>query len=112
MMAERIWDQFLTERDKQVFAAAGYGQRAGFGQRPVLLVVDVNYNFTGDRPESIWQSIQRWPNSCGEEAWQAMRQIKRLLQAARRKGLPVIYSTGERFMVMEEQPHGHRAKRP
>ena len=95
-MAERLWDRFLTERDKQVFEAAGYGQRAGFGRRPVLIVVDVNYNFTGDRPESILASIQRWPNSCGEDAWQAMRYIKRLLEAARHKGIPVIYTTGER----------------
>ena len=49
-MAERIWDQFLTERDREVFAASGYGTRAGFGDRPVLLVIDVNYNFVGDKP--------------------------------------------------------------
>ena len=33
-MSEPIWNKFLTERDKQVFAAAGYGARAGFGKRP------------------------------------------------------------------------------
>ena len=44
-MVERIWDEFLTERDKQVFIKAGYGQRAGFGERPALIVIDVNYNF-------------------------------------------------------------------
>jgi maleamate amidohydrolase len=32
-MDERIWDKFLTERDKTVFAASGYGARAGFGKR-------------------------------------------------------------------------------
>lgn len=95
-MAERIWDAFLTERDKHVFEAAGYGQRAGFGQRPVMVVIDVNYNFTGDRPEPILESIKRWPNSCGEEAWESMRYIKRLLDAAHNKGLPVIYTTGDR----------------
>ncbi len=95
-MTKRVWDQFLTERDQQVFEAAGYGQRAGFGKRPVLIVIDVNYNFTGDRPEPILESITRWPNSCGEDAWEAMRHIKRLLHAVRTKGLPVIYSTGDR----------------
>src|SRR5258706_14400558 len=45
-MGEPIWNQFLTERDKAVFAAAGYGARAGFGTRPAVVVVDVNYNFT------------------------------------------------------------------
>ena len=93
-MAERIWDKFLTERDKQVFGAAGYGQRAGFGERPAVIVVDVNYNFTGDKPEPILDSIKRWPNSCGEDAWESMRHIKRLLDAARDKGVPVIYTTG------------------
>ena len=47
-MAEPIWNRFLTERDKQVFAAAGYGARAGFGNRPALLVIDVDYDFCGD----------------------------------------------------------------
>lgn len=96
MMASRIWDAFLTERDQQVFEAAGYGQLAGFGKRPVLVVIDVNYNFTGDRSEPILESIKRWPNSCGEDAWEAMQHIKRLLQAARCKGIPVIYTTGDR----------------
>ena len=30
-MNARIWDRFLTERDKKVFADSGYGRRAGFG---------------------------------------------------------------------------------
>ncbi len=48
-----IWDDTLTERDKEVFAKSGYGKRAGFGQRPAVLVIDMNYNFVGDRPEPI-----------------------------------------------------------
>ena len=40
--------EFLTETDKEVFKAAGWGKRAGFGNRPAILVVDVNYNFCGD----------------------------------------------------------------
>jgi maleamate amidohydrolase len=49
-MNERIWDKFLTERDKAVFAAGGFGARAGFGKRPALLVIDVNWAFCGERP--------------------------------------------------------------
>jgi nicotinamidase-related amidase len=88
-----VWDQFLTERDRRVFGGAGYGARAGFGERPVVLVIDVNYNFVGDRPEPIEESIKRWRNSCGEAGWEAAAHIARLLDAARHKGLPVIYST-------------------
>lgn len=95
-MSEPIWNPFLTERDKQVFAAGGFGSRQGFGKRPAIMVVDVNYNFCGDKPEPILESIKRWRNSCGEEAWAGIAAIKRLLAAGRAKGLPVIYTTGIR----------------
>ncbi|MGB7040896.1 MAG: hypothetical protein WBD83_15045, partial [Xanthobacteraceae bacterium] len=56
------WNQFLTERDKAVFNTSGYGARGGFGKRPALLVIDVNWAFCGDRPEPILESIKRWRN--------------------------------------------------
>jgi nicotinamidase-related amidase len=95
-MREPVWNEFLTERDKQVFKAAGYGTRQGFGRRPALLIVDVNYFFCGDRPEPILESIKRWRNSCGTEAWDGIKAIKQLLDAARERELPVIYTTGTR----------------
>src|SRR6267378_7405742 len=94
-MNERIWDKFLTERDKAVFAAGGFGARAGFGKRPALLVIDVNWAFCGERPEPILDSIKRWRTSCGEEAWVALDYIKQLIDKAHVKDLPVIYTTGE-----------------
>jgi nicotinamidase-related amidase len=95
-MREAVWNKFLTERDKQVFEAAGYGTRQGFGRRPALLVIDVNYFFCGDRPLPILESIKRWRNSCGAEAWDGIKAIKQLLDAARERELPVIYTTGTR----------------
>lgn len=91
----RVWDEFLTERDKAVIAAAGYGTMAGFGARPALLVIDVSYGFTGDRPEPILESIKRWNNSSGAESWDAIAVIKTLADKCRAKRIPVIYSTGE-----------------
>ncbi len=93
---ERIWDAFLTPRDKQVFEASGYGTRGGFGERPALLIVDVNYGFVGDKPEPILESVKRWMNSCGEDGWAAVAVIKKVLAAARAKGLPIIYTSGVR----------------
>ena len=91
---ERIWDKFLTERDKQVFQAAGYDAIADWGARPVLLVIDVNYAFTGEQPLPILESIKKWRNSCGEDAWIAMPVLQNLIESCRRKGVPVIYTTG------------------
>ncbi len=95
-MSEPIWNRFLTERDREMWALSGYGARQGFGKRPAVLVIDVNFNFCGDRREPILESIKRWRNSCGEEAWDAIEVIKRLLDVSRSKGLPVIYTTGVR----------------
>ena len=64
-MAEQIWDKFLTEQDKQVFEASGYGTLAGPGKKPALLVIDVNYNFCGDKREPILESIKRYRTSRG-----------------------------------------------
>ena len=85
----------LSEHERAVLAAAGYGRRAGFGRAPVLLVVDVNHNFCGDRPQPILESIQSWRNSCGEHAWQALPRLRTIIDAARAAGVPVIYTTGQ-----------------
>jgi nicotinamidase-related amidase len=95
-MAERIWDKFLTERDKAVFAASGYGARGGFGKRPALLVIDVNWAFCSEKSEPILETIKRWRNSCGEDAWEAMPHLERLIDKARDREIPVIYTTGVR----------------
>jgi maleamate amidohydrolase len=94
-MSERVWDEFLTEQDKAVFEAAGYGARGDWGKRPVLLIIDVSYGFTGEIDEPILDSIKTWPNSCGHLAWRSIPYLQRLLDAARAKGLPVIYTTGQ-----------------
>ena len=94
-MSEPVWNKFLTERDKAVFAAGGFGARAGFGKRPALLIIDVNWAFCGERPEPILESIKRWRTSCGEDAWVALDYIKQLIDKAHVKDFPVIYTTGE-----------------
>lgn len=91
-MAGRIWDDVVPERDRQVFAEAGYGAIGGWGERPAVIVVDVTYDFCGDKPEPILDSIQRFRNSCGESAWESIPHLQRLIAAARAKGVPVIYT--------------------
>ena len=49
------------------------------------MIIDVNYHFCGDKPEPILRSIERWPNSCGEDAWTSIKHIQQLISAARAK---------------------------
>jgi nicotinamidase-related amidase len=89
----RPWESLIPESEMAVYRAAGYGKRGTWGERPALLVVDVNYNFCGDRPEPILESIKRFRNSCGEVAWRTLPRITALLDAARAHGVPVLYTT-------------------
>ena len=91
-----VWDDVLGDTDRKVFEAAGWGRPAGFGARPAMLVIDVNYNFCGDRPEPILESIKRWRYSCGERGWEGVAAIARSWSGPGRKRLPIIYTTNPR----------------
>lgn len=95
-----VWDDVLPEEDRLVFERAGWGKEVGFGERPVLLVVDVIYNFVGDKPEPILESIKRWRYSCGERGWEGVAHLERLIAAAREREVPIFY-TG-----MDRRPDG------
>jgi len=88
------YERFLSDRDKLVFARSGHGNRVGFGQRPVILIIDVNYGFCGETAAPILESIETYHNSCGEEAWAGIAAIEQLLAASRAKHVPVLYTTG------------------
>ena len=93
----RIWDAFLTEQDKQVFAQSGYGKRGGFGTRPALFIIDVQYNFCGDDPdESLIEGLKKYRTHCGKAGWRAVPHIERLMLLARERNIPIFYTQSER----------------
>ena len=93
-MTERVWDKFLTERDKEVFRQGGWSAMSGGGKKPALLIIDVNYAFCGEKPLPILEAVKEWRTSCGEEAWEALPHIRTLIDKCHEKGIPVIYTTG------------------
>jgi nicotinamidase-related amidase len=95
-----VWDDVLPEEDRLVYEAAGWGTDAGFGERPALLVIDVIYNFVGDRPEPILESIKRWRYSCGERGWEGVHRLAEVIAACREREVPIFY-TG-----MDRRPDG------
>lgn len=88
----RIWDNYLDAQDKKVYLEAGLGNRMGIGNKPALIIVDVQYGFTGDSPEKIEESIRHYPTSCGEISWQAIPHIQTLLYTARIEELPIFFT--------------------
>ena len=90
-----IWDTFLTDRDRDVYALSGFGASRRFGARPALLVIDVNYDFVGHERAPVLESAKTWSHSCGEEGWDGVEAIATLLTAAREHSLPIFYSTSD-----------------
>lgn len=86
------WDTLLSGRDREVLDASGYGQARALVSPVAVIVIDMTFDFLGDRPEPILKSIARFPNSCGEEGWAAAARLSSVLDAARCVGIPVIYT--------------------
>jgi maleamate amidohydrolase len=94
MTATGAWRSVVSERDRAIYEAAGYGRPVMPGRRPVMLVVDVTYGFVGRERAPILESIEHYPNSCGEAGWDAVGVIERLLAPVRALGRPIVYSAG------------------
>ena len=90
-----IWDDVITQHDKEVYQKAGFGGKVTLGKKPAFLIIDINYNFVGDKPEPVLKSIERFPLSCGENGWKAIHEIAALLPLVRQKQVPVIYSNND-----------------
>jgi hypothetical protein len=86
-----IWEGVITPDDEARYAAAGFGRPIGVGSRPALLIIDVQYRTAGTRPAPFFEALKEFPTSCGEAAWSAVGNVRRLLGAFRQAGYPVLY---------------------
>ncbi len=92
-MTERGWVSYLSPSDRDRLPAGGGKTRAfGLGRSPALLVVDVYREALGTRDDA--DDLERWPMSCGTEAWAVVDRISELISEFRRRSLPVIHVTG------------------
>ncbi|MGY3609964.1 MULTISPECIES: isochorismatase family protein [unclassified Bradyrhizobium] len=85
------WDDVIPLDEREIYALAGLGGAAGFGKRPALLVIDVQYRSVGNRPMPIREAIKQYPTSCGEAGWHAIAHIAELVRLFREKKWPVIF---------------------
>jgi nicotinamidase-related amidase len=87
----RIWDDVISERDRAVVEKGGWGKSRGLGTSPCLMIIDPQYNYVGeDKP--ILEQQDQWPTGCGAEAWAGIRKIQRLMEVARSRKIPIVYT--------------------
>jgi maleamate amidohydrolase len=87
----RPWSGVITDEEQRRYDAAGFGGGGSVGQRPALLIIDVQYRTVGTARKPYWEAIEEYPTSCGEDGWRAVDNIRPLLDAFRERGLPVLY---------------------
>ena len=85
------WSHIVPPDDIKVYDAAGWGHSTGIGRNPALLVIDVQFRTTGTRPMPILDAIAEYPTSCGQVAWDAVAQIRKIMDVFREKSWPVLY---------------------
>lgn len=89
--SQRPWDAYIPEDEKRAYRAAGFGRPTGLGQRPALLIIDVQYRTVGTKPMPFWEAIKEFPTSCGDVGWAAVANIARLVALFREKNWPILY---------------------
>lgn len=87
----RPWDGVIPAEEQAIYRQTGWGTPTGIGQRPALLVIDVQYRSMNERPMPIEEAIRTMPTSCGEYGWRAVPHIARLIEVFRELGAPVLY---------------------
>jgi nicotinamidase-related amidase len=97
-MISSIWNDLLSEQDKQVIEAAAYGKRGAStfssrrsGLSPALLIIDMQRLFVGeDKP--ILEAIADAPTMIGEMGWRAIESMQILIKQCRLQQIPIIYA--------------------
>lgn len=90
-MTNQPWTGIIPEEELLAYQKAGFGGPSGFGKRPGLLIIDVQYRTVGTKPMPYFDAIKEFPTSCGDVAWKAVDKISEVLTLFRKKNWPVIY---------------------
>jgi len=68
----------------EAYKKGGFGKRMGFGKKPCVIVIDMTYGFVDPKN----------PLAQGSMGFQAVKHLKILLEKARSRNVPVVYTTG------------------
>lgn len=86
------WDGIISAEDLRRYEMAGFGHPSGIGQRPALLIIDVQYRTLGNSPKPFERAVtEDYTTAVGEAGWAALGNIVRLLEMFRAHGWPVLY---------------------
>jgi maleamate amidohydrolase len=85
------WKDLVNDELLEIYSA--YKRKLYVGPRPAILAIDLYKKAYqgGNRP--VLEVNREFPGSCGENAWKAIPPTQQLFAAARKAGIPIVYST-------------------
>jgi nicotinamidase-related amidase len=97
-MTKRIWEDLLTEQDRQVITKAGYDKEGaaswesrGLGENPMVLVIDMQRLVVGENVP-ILKAVEEYRTAMGSIAWDAIDYMVPFLAFVRERDIPVTYT--------------------
>ncbi len=93
----------LRDEDFERLAGAGFGRRMGIGERPAVVCIDAQRYMFGEDGRD-----EDYPSSCGPAGRAGLRKIGELLDAARARNWPIVFT---RFEVDDAADMGAYARK-
>jgi nicotinamidase-related amidase len=90
---DHCWKDLVDPKVLGIYSA--YERRTYVGESPALLAIDL-YNLAYDGgPKPVEDIVKDYPSTCGIFAWNAIPHTRKLFEAARAAGIPIVYTTTE-----------------
>jgi maleamate amidohydrolase len=88
---DHCWRDVVPAETLEIYRA--YRRETRIVGRPAVLAVDLFSGVFPDGPMSMADAVARNPRSCGPDAWAARAPIAALLDSARSRDVPILFST-------------------
>lgn len=88
---DHCWRDIVSPEILKIYEP--YHRDVYVGQRPALLAIDLYNLVYGGGAGEPHELVGEHPSTCGKYAWEAIEPTKTLFAAARKAGLPVLYTT-------------------
>jgi maleamate amidohydrolase len=88
---DHCWKDIIDPDTIEIYQA--YRRNTYVGDNPAVLAIDLYNKAYQGGPRPVRDVDREFSGSCGENAWKALPPTQKLFAAARRAGVPLIYTT-------------------
>lgn len=89
---DHCWQDIVDDEILEIYES--YHRDTYVGKNPALLAIDLYNRCYAGGPGPVREINRKFPGACGDNAWNAIPATEKLFAAARKAGIPVIYTTG------------------